>query len=110
MPYAWEIDDLQGYIGGAVLARFFEHPDFASFKITNLVRSPEKAEKLKALGVGVVVGSHSDKGLMESLAADSDVVFAMVSDFYAAFVAGVTKSLDPLHRLTLTTLMLQQRH
>jgi len=67
-----------GYIGGSVLSRFLAHPDFASFEITTLVRSTEKAEKLKALGLVAVVGSHSDEKLVEALSADSDVVIAMV--------------------------------
>lgn len=67
-----------GYIGGSVLARFLKRSDFSSFKITVLVRSPEKAKKLEAHNVRAVVGSHSDVPLMESLAADSDVVIATV--------------------------------
>lgn len=69
---------LLGYIGGSVLARFLQRPDFSSFNITALVRSPEKADKLRALKVNAVVGSHSDVPLMESLAADSDYVIATV--------------------------------
>ncbi|KAF9565249.1 NAD(P)-binding protein [Agrocybe pediades] len=77
-----------GYIGGSVLARFLAHPDFPSFNITTLVRSPEKAEKLKALGVEAVVGSHSDEKLVEVLAAKSDVVIAMAdADNYEAATA-----------------------
>jgi uncharacterized protein YbjT (DUF2867 family) len=71
-----------GYIGGSVLARFLQRPDFASFNLTALVRSPEKAAKLNALGVNTVIGSHSDTALMESLAANSDVVLAMVNNQY----------------------------
>jgi uncharacterized protein YbjT (DUF2867 family) len=70
---------LAGYIGGSVVSRFLQRPDLASFNLTALVRSPEKAAKLKALGINTVIGSHSDTPLMESLAADSDVVFSMVS-------------------------------
>ena len=69
---------LLGYIGGSVLARFLKRPDFSSFKITVLVRSPEKAKKLEAHNLLAVVGSHSYVALMESLAADSDVVISTV--------------------------------
>src|ERR1700678_1300926 len=55
----------EGYIGGSVLSRFLKHPDASSFNITVLVRSPEKAEKLKAFEVNPVVGSHSDTPLVE---------------------------------------------
>jgi len=65
---------LIGYVGGSVLSRFLEHPDFLAFKITALVRNSEKAEKLRALGINAVMGSHSDPSLMENLAAESDVV------------------------------------
>lgn len=67
-----------GYIGGSVLLRFLDHPQAASFNITTIVRSAEKAEKIKSLGVNVIVGSHADVPLMEKLAAGSDVVVAMV--------------------------------
>ncbi|KAF4612137.1 hypothetical protein D9613_004521 [Agrocybe pediades] len=77
-----------GYIGGSILARFLEHPDFASFKITTLVRSPEKAEKIRALGVDAVVGSHNDSELMQSLTASNDVVFSTTdSDDHEAIIA-----------------------
>lgn len=72
--------ELAGYIGGSVITRFLQRPDIASFNLTALVRSAEKAAKLNALGINTVVGSHSDTPLMESLAADSDVVFSMVSN------------------------------
>ncbi|KAF9557928.1 NAD-binding protein [Agrocybe pediades] len=77
-----------GYIGGSILARFLEHPDFALFKITALVRSPEKAEKIRALGVDAVVGSHNDSELMQSLTASNDVVFSTTdSDDHEAIIA-----------------------
>jgi len=56
------------------------HPDAASFKITALVRSPEKAEKLRSLGVEPLIGSFTDKDLkfLVDAAAASDVVMAIV--------------------------------
>jgi len=61
-----------------VLARLLERSDASSFNFTALVRSAEKAEKLKKLfGVNAVVGSHSDLDLLEKLASESDVVMAM---------------------------------
>ena len=64
-----------------MLSRFLKHPNVASFNITALVRSPEKAEKLKTLGVHPVVGSYSDLALVEKLSAKADVVIATVSYF-----------------------------
>ncbi|KAF8896241.1 hypothetical protein BD779DRAFT_1608539 [Infundibulicybe gibba] len=55
-----------GYIGGAVLVRFLQRPDFKSF-----------TEKLKGLGINAVVGSHSDLSLLEKLASEADFTFAM---------------------------------
>ncbi|KAF8884044.1 hypothetical protein BD779DRAFT_1742694 [Infundibulicybe gibba] len=66
-----------GYIGGAVLVRFLQHPEFKSFNITALIRSPEKAEKLKKLGINAVVGSNSDLHLLEKLASEAEFTFAM---------------------------------
>ncbi|KAJ6611974.1 hypothetical protein B0H10DRAFT_2223512 [Mycena sp. CBHHK59/15] len=67
-----------GYVGGTVLSRLFEHKDAAHFDITALVRSAEMAEKLKnASGINVVVGSHSDLELVETLAFKAGVIFSM---------------------------------
>lgn len=61
------------------MERFLDHPDAASFHIVALVRSAEKAEKLKALfGVDTVVGSMSDHTLAEKLASEADVVISVV--------------------------------
>ncbi|KAF8979353.1 hypothetical protein BDQ17DRAFT_1366573, partial [Cyathus striatus] len=69
-------------IGGSVIARLLEHPNAASFNITALSQSPDKAEKLKEF-VTPVVGSHSDTDLLEKLMSESDVVLAMVLHFSA---------------------------
>lgn len=74
---------LLGYIGGSVLERLLDHPDSARFQITAIVRSAEKAEKLKKLGVDVVVGSHSDADNVRDAAAKADVVFTVVSILHA---------------------------
>jgi len=68
---------ISGYIGGSVVSKLLEHPRFPEFDVTVVVRSAEKAEKLKKLGLNVVVGSHSDKSLMENLSEQTDVVLAM---------------------------------
>ncbi|KAJ7206667.1 hypothetical protein GGX14DRAFT_457394 [Mycena pura] len=69
-----------GYIGGPILSRLIEHDD-PHVRITALVRSPEKATKLKALNVhvDVVAGSHDDAPLVEELAANADVIFSLAS-------------------------------
>lgn len=68
-----------GYIGGAVLNLLLERPDISSYSITVLVRSPEKAQKLREIGVNAVVGSLQDLDIVENLAADADIVIALVS-------------------------------
>lgn len=77
----WIIDATfgKGYIGGAVLEQFLAHPDAATFEFTALVRSSEKAEKFKTLGINAVVGSLSDLALVEKLASEANVVIATVS-------------------------------
>ncbi|KAF8956984.1 hypothetical protein BDZ97DRAFT_1670608 [Flammula alnicola] len=68
-----------GYIGGTVLTRLLRHPDAASFQITALVRSAEKGEKLKTLGVDFILGSYTDENLdlLTEAASKADVVIAV---------------------------------
>jgi len=66
-----------GYIGGSVLNELLNSPIFSNVQVTAVVRSPEKAEKLKEFGINAVIGSHSDSKLMEKLAEDADLVLAM---------------------------------
>jgi uncharacterized protein YbjT (DUF2867 family) len=69
-----------GYIGGCVLARLLKHANAASFEITALVRSAEKAEKLHTLGVKTILGSYTDENLdfLTKAASEADVVFTIV--------------------------------
>lgn len=73
---------LLGYIGGAVLTKLLEHPKANDFHITALVRSTEKAEKLKSVGVTPVIGSLDDTDLVHKLSLDSDIVISMVRVYY----------------------------
>lgn len=70
-----------GLVGGSVLARLLAHPQASKFKITALVRSAEKGDKLKTLGVNIVLGSYTDENLdfLTNAAAESDIIFAIVS-------------------------------
>ena len=78
-----------------MLSRFLEHPNAASSNITALVRSPEKAEKLKTFGVHPVIGSYSDLALVEKLSAKADVMIATVS-IHLSLKFLVLKLLKPL--------------
>ena len=79
-----------------MLSRFLKHPNAASFNITALVRSPEKAEKLKTFGVQPVIGSYSDLALVEKLSAKSDVMIATVSNLSLKFL--ILKLLKPFFK------------
>ncbi|KAF6762446.1 hypothetical protein DFP72DRAFT_875966 [Ephemerocybe angulata] len=67
-----------GYIGGSILTRLLAHPDRPSFELTALVRNPDAAKKLAALGVKTISGSYDDLALLTDAAAQADVVFTMV--------------------------------
>ncbi|THU98280.1 NAD-binding protein [Dendrothele bispora CBS 962.96] len=70
------ITGITGYIGGSVFCRLMQRPDFSSFDFRAIVRSTEKAEKLKTFGVTPIVGSHSDIELMSKAASEVDMVIA----------------------------------
>ncbi|RXW21741.1 hypothetical protein EST38_g4132 [Candolleomyces aberdarensis] len=77
-----------GYIGGSVLAKLLENPRIPTFNITAIVRSEEKAEKLRSLNVNAVVGSLSDQAFLERLASESDIVISTAdADNFDAAVA-----------------------
>ncbi|KAL0573562.1 hypothetical protein V5O48_008395 [Marasmius crinis-equi] len=67
-----------GYIGASVLYRLLSFPDAQSrFEFRAIVRDAEKAKKLaEGFGVKTIVGSHSDKKLMEEEVAQADVILA----------------------------------
>ncbi|KAJ7275729.1 NAD-binding protein [Mycena rebaudengoi] len=86
-----------GYIGGAVLTRFLQHPHADTFQFTVLVRDAKKAEKFTEMGIHAVVGSHGDAELVERLASQADVVIA-------------TADCDDLDAAKATLRGLQKRH
>ena len=70
-----------GYIGGSILARLLDHPSASTFKITVLVRSPEKAKlfEQKYPSVKAVVGSTNEEEKLSQLASEAHYVFSAVS-------------------------------
>ncbi|VDB85029.1 unnamed protein product, partial [Peniophora sp. CBMAI 1063] len=60
-----------GYLGGATLQLLLHNP---TLSITVLVRGDEKAEKLKQLGLKVVLGCPDDTDLIEVEGAKADVI------------------------------------
>ncbi|KZP24989.1 NAD(P)-binding protein [Athelia psychrophila] len=74
-----------GYVGGIVTSRLLAHPRAASFEITALVRSEEKAVKLRSLGIKTAIGSYNDVDKLEDLASEADVLLSIAD--CDAFVA-----------------------
>ncbi|KAF8348842.1 NAD(P)-binding protein [Amanita rubescens] len=63
-----------GYVGGSVLAHFLKHPERNEFEFTALVRSVDKAERLRQqFGVNAILGSFSDSDVVLSLADADDL-------------------------------------
>lgn len=69
---------LLGLIAGEVISRLLEHPKFQTFRITGLVRSPEKAQKLESIGISTIIGNYSELEKLEDCASKADVVFTFV--------------------------------
>ncbi|TFK40452.1 hypothetical protein BDQ12DRAFT_711156 [Crucibulum laeve] len=86
-----------GYVGGSVVARLLKHPKFATFKVTALVRSVEKAEKLKTLGVETILGSYDDLEVLKKAASEADVVFAIADSDNVAAAQAIADGLKKRH-------------
>jgi nucleoside-diphosphate-sugar epimerase len=73
-----------GYIGGSVAARFIKE----GYQVRGLVRTPEQAERIKAVGITSVIGTLDDREILirEVQAADA-VVNAASSDHRASVEA-----------------------
>jgi hypothetical protein len=69
-----------GYVGGSVLAKLLEHENRSKFHITALLRAAEKAPILREHNIEPLLGSNEDLDKLETAAANSDVVFSIVSD------------------------------
>ncbi|KAF9043628.1 NAD(P)-binding protein [Hymenopellis radicata] len=63
-----------GYLGGSILSRLLTIVDPST--ITALVRSVEKADKLRPLGINTLIGSYKDLDVLIEAASKADVVFA----------------------------------
>ncbi|KAG5652022.1 hypothetical protein H0H81_006575 [Sphagnurus paluster] len=94
------ITGVTGYIGGTILLRFLNRPDFDSLHITSLVRSAEKAEKLNNLGITVSVGSLEDFALLEKLASEADVVIHTADADDLEAVGAILKGLEKRYSVT----------
>jgi nucleoside-diphosphate-sugar epimerase len=73
-----------GYIGGSVAAHFAA----AGHQVTGLVRSPEKADAVRAFGIEPVMGTLDDSEILSRAAQAADVVVnAASADHRGAVVA-----------------------
>lgn len=70
--------DPLGYIGGSVLSSLLKHKLVDIFEITVLVRSSDKAELLRSVGLKPVIGSNADLELLSKQADDADITIACV--------------------------------
>ncbi len=61
-----------------MLSQLLAHPRRNTFEITVLVRSEEKARRLKTFGVNPIIGSIKDTALVEQLAEQAHVLFNIV--------------------------------
>lgn len=75
-----------------------KHPRFNELNVTALVRSFEKIENLKVLGIDAVLGSHSELAKIEDLASEADVVIAMVGLHASTTSCGSDKIIAPGRR------------
>ncbi|KAJ8456488.1 hypothetical protein ONZ45_g18698 [Pleurotus djamor] len=89
-----------GYIGGAALVRLLARPNASSFQFNALVRSPEKAEKLKSIGVNPIIGSLDDTELIQKWASSSDVVLSMADADHMQSVKAMLAGLKERHDAT----------
>ncbi|KAI0833292.1 NAD-P-binding protein [Trametes gibbosa] len=63
-----------GYVGGAVLTRLLDGELERPFDINVLTRSVDKAQQFETFGVKAVVGSLDSLDILETVAAESDVI------------------------------------
>ncbi|KAM6504225.1 NAD-P-binding protein [Amanita muscaria] len=89
-----------GYIGGSVLAQLLKHPKRDLFEYTALVRSPEKAEKLKEFGVKTVIGSFTDEDVLTEQASKVDVVFSLASADHLLAMKAILKGMKQQYERT----------
>ena len=70
-----------------MLERFLSHPSAASWTFNALVRSNDKAEKLKEFGINPVIGDLDNSDIVEEAASKADVVLDIVRYTYAGTIS-----------------------
>ncbi|KII85280.1 hypothetical protein PLICRDRAFT_179013 [Plicaturopsis crispa FD-325 SS-3] len=91
-----------GYIGGGVLARLLVHPKAAQFNIKALVRTKDKAAIVTAKfpAITPIIGSNQDLDVLESAAAEADVVFAVADCDDLPAAEAILRGLKKRHEST----------
>ncbi|EAU83195.2 hypothetical protein CC1G_07877 [Coprinopsis cinerea okayama7 len=74
----------RGYIGGTVVDRLLEHPDFKSFEITVLTQSMDAAEALHKLGLKTIIGDYSKLDLLTKATSETDMSMQCADNYPAA--------------------------
>jgi len=83
-----------GYIGGSVAARFIKE----GYQVRGLVRTPEQAERVKAIGITPVVGTLDDRELLIREAQAADAVVNAASSDHRASVEAMLDGLAGLNK------------
>ncbi|KAI0671416.1 NAD-P-binding protein [Trametes maxima] len=87
-----------GYIGGSILQRLLQHPNF---EITALIRNTDKAKQLETqFGVKSVVGSLQDLDKLSSAAENTHVFVHMASSDDVEAIKAILRGLKARHDKT----------
>ncbi|KAF8901594.1 hypothetical protein CPB85DRAFT_1323263 [Mucidula mucida] len=87
-----------GYLGGSILSRLLTTVNPAT--ITALVRSTEKADKLRSLGINTLVGSYTDFDVLTDAASKADIIFACVDADNEAAAQAILKGMKKRYQST----------
>ena len=79
-----------GFIGGSIAARLVRD----GHQVSGLIRRPEQADELKALGIEPVIGSLDDRELLIAQAKAADGVINAASSDHRGAVEALIEGLD----------------
>ncbi|KAG0012490.1 hypothetical protein BGZ82_002580 [Podila clonocystis] len=83
-----------GYIGSTAMGLLLQESAKSRHTFRALVRSPEKAEDIRSLGVEPVLGSLDDSQLLEKEAAHADIVLSFANSDHLGSVQAILKGLQ----------------
>ena len=88
-----------GFIGGSIATGLVE----AGHQVTGLVRSPEQADELQAIGITAVIGTLDDKALLAEQARAADAVINAASSDHRGAVEALLDALRGTNKVFLHT-------